>query len=368
MTLAVFAMQLRAVSETFILRHLEDLEPGDTVAVCRLKGSDGDAPCPAFLADRWGLQLQVRLAIRAGADRQTLFQVAIARFLRRHQVTHVLGEYLDQFVDFVPLLDRLGIPYIVQGHGLDLSGSIRSGIGARYLAYTSARAVLTRCEFHRQRLISLGLPAEQVHVNPGGVDIPAALTKRPPASAKRFLAIGRMAPQKAPIMLLEAFRMAAARDPELTLDYIGGGALYPAVWQFVQACGLQDRVRLHGVASEAEKERLLDECGVFVQHSMADPETGDEEGLPAALQEAMAHGMAVVSTRHSGIPEAVIEGETGLLGDEGDVRAMAEHFLAVPTQAATLGAAGYRRAAAIYGWEHERARLRGWLFGEADPA
>jgi colanic acid/amylovoran biosynthesis glycosyltransferase len=154
----------------------------------------------------------------------------------------------------------------------------------------------------------------------------------------------------------------------LTLDFVGGGALYPAALQFVAGCGLKDRVRLHGAASEAEKHRLLAECGVFVQHSMTDPETGDEEGLPAAIQEAMANALAVVSTRHAGIPEAVLEGETGLLCDEGDVRGMAASLLAAPERASQFGAAGYRRAAASYGWEHERARLRSWLFGETVPA
>jgi colanic acid/amylovoran biosynthesis glycosyltransferase len=367
--LAVFAMQLRSVSETFIQRHLRDLAPGKTIAVCRMTGIDGEAPCEAFLADQWALQLPVRLACRAGADRQQLLKAAIGRFLRRHRVGYVLGEYLDQFVDFVPLLDGMGVPYVVQGHGLDLSGSIKSrGVGDSYLAYRSAKAVLTRCEFHRQRLISMGLAADTIHVNPGGVDIPASLPDRPPSASKRFLAVGRMAPQKAPILLLESFRLAAAADTELTLDYVGGGALFPAAREFVEACGLGDRVRLHGVASEAEKLRLLGECGVFVQHSMTDPETGDEEGLPAAIQEAMANGLAVVSTRHSGIPEAVLEGETGLLCAEGDAGAMAAAFLAVPERARQFGAAGRRRAAVNYGWEHERARLRSWLFGEAVPA
>ena len=362
-------MQLRSVSETFIQRHFKDLARGKTVAVCRLTGADGEAPCEAFLADQWALRLPVRLACRAGADRQRLLHAAVARFLRRHRVGYVLGEYLDQFVEFVPMLDAMGVPYVVQGHGLDLSSSIRSGsVGDSYLAYRSAKAVLTRCEFHRQRLISMGLAADTIHVNPGGVDIPATIPRRAPAAAKRFLAIGRMAPQKAPIMLLEAFRLAAKQDPELTLDIVGGGVLFPAAREFVQACDLSDRVRLHGIAPEAEKLRLLAECGVFVQHSMTDPETGDEEGLPASIQEAMANGLAVVSTRHSGIPEAVIEGETGLLCDEGDARGMAEAMIAAPGRAAELGAAGYRRAAANYGWEHERARLRGWLFEAAPPA
>src|SRR5258708_6649386 len=114
-------MQLRSVSETFIQRHFNDLAPGATVAVCRMTGLEGEAPCEAFLADKWALKLSVRLACRAGADRRRLLQAAIVRFLRRHRVGYVLGEYLDQFVDFVPMLDAMSLPYVVQGHGLDLS-------------------------------------------------------------------------------------------------------------------------------------------------------------------------------------------------------------------------------------------------------
>jgi glycosyltransferase involved in cell wall biosynthesis len=364
--LAVFTTQLRAVSETFIRRHLEDLAPGETVAVCRLAGVEGPAPCPAFLADRWALRLPVRLACRAGADRQQLLLAAIGRFLRRRGVSHVLGEYLDQFLEFVPLLRRLGLPFVVQGHGLDLSATLKDPAAARrYQAYGAAKAVLTRSDFHRRRLIGLGLPAERVHVNPGGVDIPDISPRRPPEAAKRLLAIGRMIPKKSPILLLESFRIASQADPALTLDYVGGGALFPAARDFVRACGLAERVRLHGTASEAEKLRLLGACGVFVQHSVTDPETGDEEGLPAAIQEAMAHGLAVVGTRHAGIPEAVTEGETGLLVEEGDVRGMAQALIAAPARAVQFGEAGRRRAAANYSWDHERARLRGWLFDEA---
>lgn len=366
--LAVFATQAQSTSETFIRRHIDGLAPGQTVVVARLKGSLDHAPWPLFLEDRWRLQISTRLNLRAGRDMQALRDAALERFLRKHRVRFVLGQYLDQFVDFVPLLDRLGLPYVVQGHGQDLSSSLRiDGLPERYAAYRSARAILTRCEFHRQRLIAMGLPERLIHVNPGGVDVPAQLPRRAPEAAFRVLTVGRMAPQKAPIKLLEAFRRAAALEPRLTLDYVGGGGLFSAVRQFVEGCGLEDRVRLHGPAPEATKHALLAECGVFAQHSETDPETGDEEGLPAAIQEAMANGLAVVSTRHSGIPEAVIDSMTGLLVDEGDVAGMAEALLAAPPRAAEMGEAGYRRAASMYGWGHEAARLRHWLFGEATP-
>lgn len=361
--LAVFTTELGA---SFIDRHVHDLRPGATVVVARWDrhpfGAGRKYSLPVFRIDQWSLGLTVRIAQRLGASYIRLRDEAIARFLKRQNVGIVLGEYLDNFVDFVPLMDRLGMPYVVQSHGMDASKELRRpAMAQRYQAFTSARAVLTRCELHRRRLIDLGLSPEKVHLNPGGVDVPEVPTKRSPAAAKRLLAVGSMVPKKGPIFLLDSFRRAAERDPGLTLDYVGGGPLFPAAQQFVQAFGLERRVRLHGYASDEIKRRLLLECGVFVQHSVTSAD-GDEEGLPAAIQEAMAHGLAVVSTRHAGIPEAVAEGVTGLLIDECDVHGMAEALFQVPVAAVEMGAAGHRRAAANYDWAHEKARLLRWLF------
>lgn len=363
--LAIFTSQLGAVSETFVRRHVEDLLPGRTLVVARNSGSAfGDfwqVPCPVLYLDRWALKLPVRLARRMGMVEARLRDMAVTKFLRMHSTTVVLGEYLDQFVDFVPLLDRMGLPYVVQGHGIDGSASLRTpGMAKRYLTYASARAVLTRCEAHRQRLIGLGLAAEKVFVNPGGVDVPETVPARGPEAAKRFLAVGRMVPKKGPIYLLEAFRLAAAKDLNITLDYIGDGLLFPAACQFVDACGLGSRVRLHGAAPEETKHRLFYECGVFVQHSIADPNTGDEEGLPAAIQEAMAHGMAAISTRHAGIPEAVEHSLTGWLVEEGDAVGMADEMLFAASNAQrtnAAGRAGHARALIAYRWQDEKHRL-----------
>jgi glycosyltransferase involved in cell wall biosynthesis len=363
-TLCIFDSQLGA---PFIDLHIKGILPGHTVAISRVGGHPlaphFEPPCPTMYLDRWSLRLSVRLLARLGLAMERLLARAVERFLRTHGVSAVLGEYLDQFLDFVPIVERAGLPYVVQGHGVDVSASLRKpGMAERYQVYRSARAVLTRSEFHRRRLIELGFPAELVHVNPGGVLIPASLPRREPKARKRVLAIGRMVTQKAPILLLEAFRFAAARDPDMRLDYVGAGPLYATAWQFIEARGLSGLVRLHGLAPESTKQRLLQECGVFAQHSAVDPETGDEEGLPSSIQEAMAHGLAVVSTRHAGIAEAVVEDETGLLVDEGDVEGMAEAFLRIREVAAEFGAAGYRRAVALYSWQDENARLRRWLF------
>src|SRR4051812_34247833 len=193
--LAVFTAQIGAPSETFIRRHVEDLAPGRTVVVTSrsfsVSGSFWRIQSPLLDLGQHSLRLTVRLAARLGVAREGLHERAVSAFLRRHKVKVVLGEYLDELVGFVPLLDRMGLPYVVQGHGIDVSAALRDPtMAARYRQFNSARAVLTRSEHQRQRLIGLGLPPSLVHVNPGGVDIPVDAPSRLASASKRFLAIG----------------------------------------------------------------------------------------------------------------------------------------------------------------------------------
>lgn len=361
--LAVFTTEMGA---SFINRHVEDLLPGRSVAI---SGASGLKPghvwndrTPVLYLDQVRTSVRARLLRRLGAEDRRIVENAIVRFLRRHGVRVVLGEFLDYFVDFVPLLDRLQIAYVVQGHGIDVSAAMRDpAMAGRYKRYASARAILTRSELHRSRLIDLGLPSALVHVNIGGIDVPPQLIVRPPAASKRLLAVSYMVPKKGPFYLLEAFRKALAHDPELTLDVVGGGPLLPAIRQAVDACGLRASVHLHGVVADEVRDRLLAESGVFVQHSITDPDTGNEEGLPAAIQEAMANGLAIVSTRHAGIPEVVVHGRNGLLVDEGDAAGMACAILDIRSVAQAFGAESYRMARARFCWSAERDRLLQWL-------
>ncbi|MGO8776976.1 MAG: hypothetical protein ACLQHT_22095 [Terracidiphilus sp.] len=84
----------------------------------------------------------------------------------------------------------------------------------------SARAIVTRCEFHRQRFINLGLPAEKIYVNFGGVDVPAQPPQHGPDACKRFLTIAYLVPKKGPIYLLEAFCLAAASGHDRKFGFL----------------------------------------------------------------------------------------------------------------------------------------------------
>ena len=84
----------------------------------------------------------------------------------------------------------------------------------------------------------------------------------------------------------------------------------------------------------------------FVQHSMTAP-SGDSEGIPVAILEAGASGLPVIATRHAGIPEAVVDGETGYLVGEGDVNAMASRMRQLALEPELAGRLGARARAHV---------------------
>ena len=102
---------------------------------------------------------------------------------------------------------------------------------------------------------------------------------------------------------------------------VGDGPLLQDARQLVNDLQLQGRVRFLGVEIPQEVAALMRQVRVFVQHSLMASD-GSEESV--SVMEAQLSALPVVSTRHAGIPDVVIDGGTGLLVEEGDVRGMAE--------------------------------------------
>jgi glycosyltransferase involved in cell wall biosynthesis len=284
-------------------------------------------------------------------------------FLKKHRVRVLLGESLDQSLPLFRLLRGRDIRFFVHAHGHDLARCLQQEEYRRgYLEYTEAAGVIAMSQKGKDSLVALGLPSDHVRVARYGVDVPQEIpTRATVESDVRCIAVGRMTNIKAPILLLESFRRAAEADPKLHLDYIGGGELFAMAAHYVRAWQLQDRVTLHGVQPSSFVADLMAKADIFLQHSATDPTNGDMEGLPVAILEAMARGLPVVSTRHAGIPEQVVEEETGILVDEGDVDGMAKGILRLaidPSLRQRMGQAGHRRALENFTWEKNRDELR----------
>lgn len=365
--LVVIAPQIGALSETFIQRHMSELLPGGTAVVARKK--DGfyaghwDVEGPQLLLDRLppGWKLYRKASKLIGRGRSAAEVDIAAQFCRRQGVQAILGEYLDSCLLWLPLARSLGVPFYAHAHGCDISERLRDPLWRdRYRQLNQATGIITMSQLSRQRLIETGLSPEKTHVIPYGVEVPPQPPQRPARADIRCLAVGRMVAKKAPLLTLEAFRIALDRVGSLELDYVGAGPLLPDARQYVQTTGLGECVRLHGARPHTFVRQLLERADIFLQHSLTDPETGDEEGLPVSILEAMAAALPVVSTRHAGIPEAVVEEETGILVDEGAAAAMAAALVRLARNAdlrASMGAAGWQRARARFSTQLERQSL-----------
>jgi glycosyltransferase involved in cell wall biosynthesis len=273
-----------------------------------------------------------------------------ARYLRGHGIRVVLAEFGPVAAEVDEGCVRAGVPLVVHFHGYDaFKHDVLRGCGEAYHSlFRRGRPIVVVSESMRRQLIALGAAEDQVFLNPYGVD----LELFQPGKTERGLvvAVGRFIDKKAPELTVLAFSKVLERVPEARLAMIGDGPLRPAVERVISALRLEDRVRLLGAQDHAHVVDLMRRAAVFVQHSVVAP-SGDREGTPVAILEAGAAAVPVVATRHEGIADVVIEGETGLLVEEGDVNGMAAAvagLLSDQERARQLGEAARRRIEAKY--------------------
>ena len=382
--LLVITGTLGEPSETFVRRHVCDLRPGGTVCIARHRyagpnGWSADVPtlvleeiAPLVPLGGAGMLTRTLGLARPGRLLRPAHALAVAEFLRMHHVEIALGEFLDATLPFVRLLEDRHVPLVAHGHGSDVSLRLRRPWWRRaYGAYSRAEQVVTVSDVARRRLAAeTVIPLKNIVVIPCGSPAQSNEVVRSGSPGEiHCLAVGRLVPKKDPLGMLAAFLRASARvEQPMRLTIVGDGPLRRELEEAVRLSGAADRIRVLGACPHDEVERLLADCDIFLQHSRRDPTTGDEEGLPVAVLEAMSYGLAIVTTRHGGIPEAIEDGETGLLVDEGDYAAMASRIFELvrsPELRRDLGERARLRHAAAFSWEHERTQL-GRLLDSSD--
>lgn len=271
----------------------------------------------------------------------------------------------------LPLARRLGLPLVVTFHGFDATATDAelARQPTRGRVYLRRRAAMQReaarivavSGFIADLLRARGWPDDRLTVHHMGVDTglfrpdPAALPvhERPPVV---FFA-GRLIEKKGLEHLIDALAAARARVPDAELVVAGVGPRRAALERRAAAAGVP--VRFLGRVSPDEIRSWLARARLFAMASVR-ARNGDGEGLPTVIVEAMACGLPVAATAHAGIPEAVADGETGLLAPERDVPALAAHLAALlgdPARCARMGQAGRARALAHFDHRRQAARL-----------
>jgi glycosyltransferase involved in cell wall biosynthesis len=165
--------------------------------------------------------------------------------------------------------------------------------------------------------------------------------------------------KKGPLFTIEAFQQVATRCPDARLTMVGDGALLDDCRRKCEHLGLTDVVQFLPPSPHDEIAKVMKSARAFVQHSVTGT-NGDAEGTPVAILEAAGSGLPVISTKHAGIKEAVVSGETGYLVDERDVDGMAAHMIKLaeaPELAGLLGRAGRVHVSESFNMEKQITRL-----------
>ena len=207
-------------------------------------------------------------------------------------------------------------------HGDDLSRTLQGTSPDFYQElFEEADLLLPISDFWRNRLLEMAAPPHKIAVHHMGVDLAAPIGATRPMSgpSRRLITVGRLVEKKGTEFLLRAFALLLVRRPDLQLklDIVGEGPLEVPLKALQRELGVGDRVDFVGALPHRRVKELLSEADLFVLPSVTAMD-GDMEGIPVSLMEAMAIGLPVVSTRHSGIPELVEHGVNGLLAAERD--------------------------------------------------
>jgi len=139
----------------------------------------------------------------------------------------------------------------------------------------------------------------------------------------RLLTVGRLVPKKGHMYAIDAVSNLVEKYPDIKYHVIGGGNEEKELRRRIESRGIESNVEFLGKVSDSRLKREFSEAAVFVLPSVID-ETGDRDGIPVVLMEAMAMRIPCISTYVSGIPELITDSETGLLVPERDVNALAD--------------------------------------------
>jgi glycosyltransferase involved in cell wall biosynthesis len=291
---------------------------------------------------------------------QCLAGIALARRVRPLDIDHVHAHMAHVPATVAMYCARqLNVPFSFTGHAVDL-----------FRQRTMLRAKLRRASFvacisawHREfyREIEPAPDAKRPIIR-CGVDVTDFAPVDREFGAERpvrLLGVGRLVPKKGFDVLIESIAELKREGMPFDCDIAGEGPERPHLERLIRKHSLEDRVRLLGAVANDDVRQLMNERDVFVLPCRIDA-TGDRDGIPVVLMEAMACGLTVVSGDLPAIRELVEDEGTGMLVDPGSTSALSRALQRVTSDAAfrrRLADAGRRRVVEEFSLDVNVARL-----------
>ena len=255
----------------------------------------------------------------------------ISRYLKKNKISAILAEYGPSGVEMMQIARESKIPLVVHFHGYDAwRDDVLNSYGLQYpLLFEIAERIIVVSKEMYHSFIERGCLPEKLIYLPYGIDtIIFDGGQSNKGCEDYFVSCGRFVEKKSPQSTIKAFYLAQQKLEQIKLVMIGDGLLLDRCRELVHQLKLEDQVTFTGALPQSQIADYYRKAIAFVQHSKVAADN-DREGTPLAVLEAMAMGLPIISTIHSGIPDVVTHEKHGILVKENQIPKMAEAMVSL---------------------------------------
>lgn len=332
--------------------------------------------CVAIQAYLAGRQQASKLALTL--DSQTFGWWAESRHLHywgylfsQHQDLDLIYAHFAPVGGIVAMLKEAGIietPLITALHGADVTSDeskahIKSGLYQMLWKHCTAYTYVS--EEIRKSALNIGFPAKPMEWIPMGVDVKHFdhVTHVHANDTIRIITVARLVEKKGLTDSIQSLRLVKDKGYKFLYTIIGEGAMRAELEFLIHKLGMTNEIRLLGSRAPEFVRAELAISDIFLLASKTS-RNGNKEGLPVVILEAQASGLPVVSTRHSGIPQAVVDGESAILVNEGDILGLADSIIKLiedPALRKQMGCMGRSHVYSNFATKTLALKLLHWL-------
>ncbi|HLW72985.1 MAG TPA: glycosyltransferase [Candidatus Babeliales bacterium] len=219
--------------------------------------------------------------------------------------------------------------------GFDITGYLRQHAHAYDKYFDTCDLFMPVCEAFKKLLEQEGCPLHKIVVHHSSIDCDKFIFKHrklPQEGSINIISAGRFIEKKGFVYAIRAIAQLIKKYPRIRYTIIGDGILKKKYQKLIKKLNVGNNIKIQGWHTHQEYIKILDKAHLFILPSVT-AENNDQEGIPNVLKEAMAMGLIVVATDHSGNSELIQDKHSGFLVRERSISAISnavEHVLNNP--------------------------------------
>jgi len=332
-TVGIFRNQLFKGSEVFIQQQAEALQCFDKCYIGRrLIGTKPEGSVACVLNEHGNVYGKLAEMVNAITTSQLPYQSV----LKSQPLDLIHAHFAIDGLYALKLAQKKGIPLVTTLHGFDVTVSNKDLLASRspawinYLLHqhkvkSQGDKFICVSDFIARQALQHGFPESKIIQHYIGIDVNKYQPRAKEDDQGIILHVARLVEKKGTAVLINAVKQVKVSNPDVKLVIIGEGPLLDGLKAQVTSLGLDQTVTFTGALPHVDVMAWMRKASMLVLPSIT-AKTGDAEGLGMVLLEAAVTGVPVIGTQHGGIPEAIIDEQTGFLVKERDDKQLAERI------------------------------------------